>query len=238
MRKLGTLAVALALVGGFARAATTAPVGEAKPAPEAKPVYRLSGRLVVVEKGKPADPALDLTAAAVWYEPDGGFEPARPVAAEMATVRKQFSPGVVVVPVGSTLRFPNQDPILHNVFSVSGHNTFDLGLVGAGKGKTALFREAGLVRVFCNVHHGMFGHVLVVATPFVARPARDGSFVLQGLPAGRGTLHFWHERSEPSEVRVEIPRAGELRIQAVVSLPRVPPHKNKFGRSYARGSYE
>ncbi len=235
MRTYAFLAVALALGGGFVGRAVAAPA--ATPASE-RPLHRLAGRLVVSEKGKPADPSLDLTQAAVWYEPDGGAAPARPVSAEMTTVRKQFAPDVLVIPVGSTVHFANQDPILHNAFSVSGHNAFDLGLVGAGKGKTVLFREAGLVRVFCNVHHAMFSHVLVVATPYVARPARDGSFVLQGLPEGRGTLHYWHERSEPSEVRVEVPRTGELRLEALVTLPRVPPHKNKFGRSYTRGAYD
>jgi plastocyanin len=231
MRTLVSLAVALALGAAVARAAAPA-------ARDERPAHRLSGRLVVTEKGTPADPSIDLTQAAVWYEPDEGFAPARPVTAEMSTVKKQFTPKVLVVPVGSSVHFVNQDPILHNAFSVSGHNAFDLGLVGAGKGKSVLFREAGLVRVFCNVHHAMFGHVLVVATPYVARPARDGAFVLAGLPSGGGRLHFWHERTEPSERRVEIPRTGDLRLEAPITLPSVPPHKNKFGRSYSRGAYD
>jgi len=206
----------------------------------------LAGRVRLTEKGKAtADASADPRRAVVWYEPEakpaGAGEPAaaplRPVAAEMLTVRKQFSPQVLVVPVGSTVRFPNQDPILHNVFSVSGGNAFDLGLVGAGKGKEAVFREAGVVRVFCNVHHAMFGHVVVVATPHFAQPGADGAFRLAGLPAGRGTLRFWHERGEVQSRAVTLPSAAPLELAIEITQPRVPPHRNKFGKSYSGGGY-
>lgn len=70
-----------------------------------------------------------------------------------------------MVPAGSTVRFPNQDSILHNVFSVSRANRFDLGLYRRGEGKSATFRQPGVVRVFCNVHHSMVAYVVVVETP-------------------------------------------------------------------------
>ena len=174
----------------------------------------------------------------VWFEPQRAEAPPAPVAATMATVRKQFDPQVLVVPVGSSVRFTNFDPILHNAFSVSGRNAFDLGLVGKGAGRSATFREAGLVRVFCNVHRAMFGHVLVVPTAFYARTDASGGFTLTGLPGGRGRLHFWHERGEPGERELAVPAAGELRLAIAITQPRVPPHRNKFGRSYTGGSYE
>ena len=116
----------------------------------------------------------------------------------MVTVRKAFLPRILVVPVGSTVRFPNQDPILHNVFSISGRNSFDLGLLGKGAGKSALFRETGIVRVFCNVHHGMFGYVFVVSSPYWARVGADGTFRIPDVPAGPGQLTVWNERSSPT----------------------------------------
>ena len=214
-----------------------APGTVAQSPPEAH--LALAGRLALSAGGRAArDRGLDLRQAAVWYEPARRTERAAPVHAEMTTHRKQFSPQLLVVPVGSTVRFPNSDPILHNVFSVSGKNAFDLGLVGAGAGKAATFRESGLVRVFCNVHHAMFAHVLVVGTPHFVQPDRDGRFRLDGLAAGAGTLHFWHERAEAASRRVVLPYPGELQLELEASVPRVPPHKNKFGRSYTRGAYD
>lgn len=198
---------------------------------------QLVGRLSLAEKGKPArTAAADLDRAVVWFEPAQKARPAAPVAAEMVTLRKQFQPQLLVVPVGSTVRFPNQDPILHNVFSVSGGNAFDLGLVGAGKGKEAVFREPGIVAVFCNVHHAMFAHVVVVDTPHFARVDSGGHFQLDGVPAGSGTLVVWHERGEVARRAVTVP-APPLELSIPITRPRVPPHKNKFGKSYSGGRY-
>ena len=153
---------------------------------------------------------------------------------EIVTVRKEFLPRTLAVPVGSTVRFPNQDVILHNVFSVSGKNRFDLGLYKRGDGKTATFEQPGVVRVFCNVHHNMVAYVLVVDTPFSTSPDFNGGFRLEDLPDGPGTLKVWHERSEPYSQEVTLPLDGPLNIQLTVSKPRVPRHTNKFGKPYAR----
>lgn len=171
--------------------------------------------------------------AVVWFVPDAGV--AAPGAGEytMETRRKRFEPRVLVVPVGSTVDFPNRDPILHNVFSVSGGNAFDLGLVRRGEGGSHRFREAGVVRVFCNVHHSMVAYVVVVETPFYAVPEKDGDFVLEGLPAGPGTLTAWHERGEPVIRRVD-PRDGPVTVAVEADRPLLPPHLNKLGRPYAR----
>ena len=155
----------------------------------------------------------------------------------MSSQDKTFVPHVLAVPVGGEVEFPNVDPIFHNVFSVSGKNSFDLGLVGRGEGKEAVFHEAGIVRVFCNVHHGMFAHVVVVPSSHYAVPDAQGRFVLEGVPEGVGTLRYWQERGEPGSQRARVPAAGEVTLAIPVTQPRVPPHKNKFGRSYSGGAY-
>jgi len=198
----------------------------------------LSGRIVLAEKGRPSnDRSLRPENSVVVFEPERAGPRPKPVVAEMATVRKEFSPRLLVVPVGSTVRFPNQDPILHNVFSVSGQNHFDLGLLGNGPGKSATFHEAGIVRVFCNVHHAMFAYVYVVASPHYTHARPSGEFLLSDLPAGAGKLVIWHERGAPLERRVDLPAAAPLEILVDVSLPRIPPHKNKFGKSYSGPGY-
>lgn len=47
--------------------------------------------------------------------------------------------------VGAEVVFPNQDPILHNVFSLTPDNDFDLGLYGRGEGRSVTFSTTGLV---------------------------------------------------------------------------------------------
>jgi len=226
LRTLAAVAFLVALVGGRAAAQRAAPT------------YSIDGTVELVQDGRAArDRSLDRTHSVIWYEPAGNARPPRPTTVEMLTIRKQFAPQVLVVPVGSTVRFPNRDAILHNVFSVSGKNSFDLGLVGQGEGKEAVFRESGIVRVFCNVHHSMFAHVVVVPTAYFAIADASGRFGLSGLPAGTGTLHYWHERGEVGSVRIRVPAAGDTKLAIEVTQPRIPKHRNKFGRSYSRGAY-
>jgi plastocyanin len=193
----------------------------------------LAGSVQVVDEGgrRLAGAAAE---AVVWFVPDGGAQAPRAADYEMVTRRKRFEPRVLVVPVGSTVRFPNRDPILHNVFSVSSGNAFDLGLHGRGEGESHRFVAPGVVRVFCNVHHAMVAYVAVMPTPHYASPAADGRFRLRGVPAGPGTLWVWHERGEPQSRRLDPAASGDLSTSVTASRPLVPPHRNKLGRPYAR----
>ncbi|MEM7354469.1 MAG: hypothetical protein AAF657_26920 [Acidobacteriota bacterium] len=190
---------------------------------------------IVLNKGSGGKPSREVQTAQVYFTPQAAVDveaPAEPF--EIVTVRKEFLPRTLTVPVGSTVRFPNQDVILHNVFSVSGKNRFDLGLYKRGEGKSATFENPGIVRVFCNVHHSMVAYVLVVETPYTTSPDFGGRFQLDGLPDGPGTLTVWHERTEPYSRQITLPLTEPLEVKLEVSKPRVPRHTNKFGKPYAR----
>lgn len=195
----------------------------------------LSGKLVLVEKGK-VQPSREARFSVIWWQPKSPAPltvPSTPF--EMTTVRKEFLPRVLAVPAGSRIRFPNQDPILHNVFSVSGENRFDLGLYKQGDAKEAHLRQAGIVNVFCNVHHSMVGYIAVLDTPFYTSADAEGNFELEGLPAGPGTLSFWQERADPTTIDLTLPLKGpRLEVKLELIKARVPPHRNKFGQPYAR----
>jgi plastocyanin len=196
----------------------------------------LRGRIQLVARGgKGLAKASDVRQAVVYYEPDSGTKPRSGDSPfEMVTRNKQFDPRLLVVPRGSRVRFPNRDPILHNVFSVSGDNRFDLGLYKTGPGKEKRFDKAGLVRVFCNVHHDMVAYLLVLDTPYYVAPNAEGEFVLTGLPRGGGKVTVWHEQAETWSADVVLPRKGELLSRVEIVRPLVPPHLNKQGRSYFR----
>lgn len=194
----------------------------------------LEGRLTLVEdKGR--DAAAEMRGAIVYFVPDAPVAiepPAEP--ADVATVRKDFLPRVSAVVRGTTVRFPNEDPILHNVFSVSSRNRFDLGLVAKGEAGRVVLSEAGTVAIFCNVHHDMVAYVLVLETPFFATPQGDGRFRLEGLPDGPGTVTVWHERAEPWRTATTVPGATPLQVRLELTKPRIPPHNDKQGKPYRR----
>jgi plastocyanin len=193
---------------------------------------RLAGRVDLQAQGEKLR-SDEVRNAIVYFKPKAPASVrAAPQPVEIRMQQKEFTPRVVALTTGSAVRFPNSDPILHNVFSVSGANSFDLGLYPQGPGKTVVFREPGLVRVFCNVHHDMVAYVLVLDTPYFAAPAADGSFALDGLPAGDGLLVVWHERAEPWSRELQ-PGAEPLTIQLEVNKPLVPPHADKNGKPYS-----
>jgi len=199
----------------------------------ALPAAELRGRVELVAGDSRRPPrGVELGNSVVAFVPDA---PVAPTAAsesfEMATVRKSFEPEILVVPVGSTVVFPNFDPILHNVFSVTPGNAFDVGVYGRGEGKSARFTGPGVVRVFCNVHQSMYGHILVVDTQYFQIVEADGSFHLSGLPDGPGRLLTWHPQGELTSRRVETDRQP-LVVEVETDRRRVPRHLNKFGKPY------
>lgn len=184
-------------------------------------------------KGLRAEEAQD---AVVYFRPKVPPK-VRPAAApyQMGTRRKQFVPRVLPITVGSQVRFPNDDPILHNAFSTSKDNGFDVGLYGEGEGQIVTFAHAGYVRVYCNVHHSMIGHILVLDTPYFTQPDASGNFRLADVPAVAGDLVVWHERATPW-VRETTPGGAIPAVQLELSQRRVPAHMNKFGKPYGRSS--
>ena len=193
----------------------------------------IEGHIALTAEGKPlrAEEAQD---AIVYFRPKvPAPKPAAPAGAEMRTVRKQFVPRVLAVTVGSSVRFPNADPILHNAFSTSKDNAFDVGLYGEGEGQLVTFSHPGYVRVYCNVHHSMIGHILVLDTPYFTHPDASGNFRLTNVPKGEGDLVVWHERASPWHAVVE---AGKPLTEVGLELTqrRIQQHMNKFGKPYGR----
>jgi plastocyanin len=188
----------------------------------------LHGTVRLIES---VSPSADLEDALVWWIPDAGTRAPAPQTVEINTVRRQFSPRTIAVAPGSTVRFPNGDPIRHNVFSISPGNRFDLGLYGKGAGRAQVFKRPGLARLFCNVHRQMAAWVMVLETPYHARVATDGTFALTGLPSGPGTLHVWHPRAAEWSRALVMPAEAPI-AQLTVTYSAVPDHLNKFGQPY------
>jgi plastocyanin len=154
----------------------------------------VSGRVTLQEK--PGTPTKDLETAVVWLTPVNGTAP-KPAAikAEIGMLSRTFTPHVQVVPVGSTVSFPNKDPFSHNIFSTTVGSAFDLGLYGKGQTKDRIFGAVGAVPVYCNIHAKMTAWVVSVPTPWYAQPSADGRWTIRGVPAGTYNMHVWHERA-------------------------------------------
>lgn len=179
----------------------------------------------------------DLADTVVFFEPDAPVR-VKPLAGDLTVTMhgKSFVPHVLPVTQGSTVRFPNTDPILHNVFSTSQDNEFDMGLYGNGAGKSKTFERPGLVRVYCNVHHQMFAFILVLDTPYFTSVHEDGSFDLASLPAGPGTIKVWNPRGELWHQHLDGPADTALNVELKLTRSGVPQHFNKYGKPYDKNA--
>jgi len=133
--------------------------------------------------------------------------PARPVAATRVEIRQRdetFIPRVVAVAVGSVVDFPNDDPLYHNVFSLSRAKDFNLGRYPRGQTKEVRFDKPGVIKVFCDIHSHMTATVMVFNHPWFAVPDTNGRYDLPDLPAGDRDITAWHERLGDTTTRVRV----------------------------------
>ncbi len=189
-------------------------------APKPPALASIEGRLELVAGQKQTIDAGEAADGLVYFLPKAGNPKPRPGYFTVNTHSKGFSPSLLVVPVGSTLNFPNRDTVLHNVFSRTPGTSFDFGNYGPGQSRQQVFAKPGLVIVNCSVHHSMRATVLVMATPYYTRPDRNGRFTLEGLPPGAGTLVYWHPRAAATTAQIVLPNATKQRQRLVVSKPR------------------
>lgn len=194
----------------------------------------VSGHIRVVGPGGPA-----AATTVVYAESLDGPTPARPGHYRLAQKNKSFVPHILAIPAGSTVDFPNLDPIFHNVFSLSRPGPFDLGLYRAGDSKSHVFPQPATYNVFCNIHPQMSAVILVLPTSFITETDNTGNYRLN-LPPGHYRVTAWSEGSKPVAVPVTVSAlpvtVSELTLD--VQSFQIPPHKNKYGQDYSTTVYD
>jgi len=201
----------------------------------------ISGR---IELRDSKDPAVrkkqDYSGVVVWLEPTGKNGP-RPVPTRAKILQKDktFNPHVLIVPTGSTVDFPNLDPVFHNAFSNYDGQVFDVGLYPPGSNRSVRFARPGIVRIFCNIHSSMTAIVAVIDSSWFDITKPDGQFELRDVPPGEYQLKVFHERATGASL-LSAQRPVLVTSQSAV-LPSITvsesgylsiPHKDKFGHDY------
>lgn len=208
---------------------------------------KVRGALTLV--GAPDRPAkkMDSAGAVVWLEPvaTGTRRTLAPPKPAVVTQRNtMFAPRLLAIEVGTAVDFPNNDSIVHNVFSNHDGQVFDLQLYAPRTERRVVFRRPGIVRVFCNIHETMSAVIAVLPTPYFAVTDASGRFEIEA-PAGDYRVQFWHERAQ-GEALAKLARQVTVReadtllpeTQIVLSNQPLSPHKDKYGREYAQRPYE
>jgi len=157
-------------------------------------------------------------------------------------IKKKFIPEILPIQVGTTVDFPNDDMVFHNVFSLSKTKNFDLGLYKQGESKSATFDKPGLVKIYCNIHPQMIAYILVLTNPHFTVTDRNGQFSLLYDNEGQVTVRTWYSKSSTfPEERVHITSAGvkdlnfgiteDIRFKIIEESISIK-HTNKWGQEY------
>jgi plastocyanin len=201
----------------------------------------VTGEVTLTQSG--SDSAPDASQVVVWLTPTGSTTMPHTVVDRpryrLVQHNKRFEPGLLVVPVGSVVDFPNLDPWFHNVFSLYRGKRFDLGLYQAGAQRSVRFDRIGPSYLFCNIHPEMTGVVLAVDSNMYAISDKSGRYAIGGVTPGRYTMHIWYENAKPeslASLQRTIVVDEAIRSLPTISVPIVKQlqkeHKNKYGQDY------
>jgi plastocyanin len=163
---------------------------------------------------------LELDRAKILAGPNNPRAP-KPV---MAQRGEQFVPHVLPILQGTTVEFPNEDDVFHNIFSLSGTRTFDLPKYPAGSSRSVTFPKAGVVNVFCHIHSDMSAVIFVRDNPYFITPDTTGAYSLEDIPPGDYTVVAWHERIKPIATHVKIVAGQTTPVSFDIPLP--PPSES------------
>ncbi len=156
--------------------------------------------------------AADPAETVIWVDDIEGSLPTPRQHVVMEQKGLRFVPHVLAIRTGTTVEFPNLDPLAHNVFSISDAKRFNLGLYANGVTRQLTFDKPGVVELLCNVHSEMSAYIVVVKNPFFTSPSNDGSYRVTGIPAGRHRLLFWREAAAVQEKSVDVPVTGTITV--------------------------
>ncbi|HET7502760.1 MAG TPA: hypothetical protein VFK02_17180 [Kofleriaceae bacterium] len=163
--------------------------GSETDAPDKKPLGGTLHGMIKIDGKAPTG----LGVVMLW--PDKGGKKRQPKQRIVEQRGKAFAPHVMAVPVGSTVSFPNFDPIYHNVFSLSKAKAFDLGMYKNGETREVKLDKPGIVRLGCNLHANMSAYLVVVDAPHYVIVENDGSYSFKSLAPGKYKVQAWNEQS-------------------------------------------
>jgi len=141
-----------------------------------------------------------------------GELPSKSISVNLEQKNRRFVPETIVVPAGSTVSFPNRDPIFHNVFSLSKTTSFDLGNYPKDQTRSVKFARPGIVFVGCRLHSNMGAVIVVSPNQWSTMADGAGKFTLSDIPPGTYTAVAWHKTAGffRNTVRIEENRATQL----------------------------
>jgi plastocyanin len=146
--------------------------------------------------------------------------PVAPVSAILDQINLAFVPDLIVIPVGSTVEFPNSDSVSHQIYSFSPTKRFQLPLYHGKPYPPVHFDAAGIVTLGCNIHDKMVGYIFVTDASFFGRTDASGNWTATNVPRGTYRLSLWHPllRDSAASLEREVTVAADEPVKVTLQL--------------------
>lgn len=161
--------------------------------------------------------------------------PSAPIKAVMDQINRAFDPDLLVIPVGSTVDFPNSDTVSHQIYSFSPVKRFTLPLYRGNPNPPVRFDQPGVVTLGCNIHDEMVGYLVVTDAQYFGRTDASGSWTAD-IARGKYRVSVWHPRmnDDANELERELTVAAgdrvthELRLTKPLRPAPLSPHPHSW----------
>jgi plastocyanin len=188
---------------------------------------------IIDAQGKPVPDAV-----VVAVPSDGSLRlPSRPREGVVDQVDKEFTPKVTAILVGTSVTFPNNDNVRHQVYSFSPAKRFELPLYAGVPAQPIVFDKPGVVVLGCNIHDWMVGYVYVSESPYFAKTSKEGKASLAELPPREYTVRVWHPQLEGTEeaTRKTVNASASRRVDVEWTIKLKPEVKVRRAPTAERG---
>lgn len=125
-----------------------------------------------------------------------------------------YMPEVLPILAGTTVKFLNNDDVLHDVFTPSQcAGSFDLGSFPPGESKTHVFKRPGCFSlILCDIHPEMQAWIVVLQNPYFAVTDHEGNYEIRGIPAGTYILRAWFGYYKSESVKTVVSQNGTVNV--------------------------
>jgi plastocyanin len=121
----------------------------------------------------------------------------------------EYIPAILAAQTGQKLNIKNSDPVLHNVHTqpnaTSGNKEMNTAqMAGTPDITITLDKPEPFLKFKCDVHPWMFAWVSVFDHPYFSVSAKDGTFKIANVPAGKYKIEAAHRKAGSVVKEIEV----------------------------------
>ncbi len=193
----------------------------------------LSGKIQLYKNGKKLKDSKEVVIYLV-----GVNQKAPAKAKRLGQKNLKFTPAITVLTKGQTLEIINDDNVVHNIFSTSKSNPFDIGMSSPNSKRHVTFNKTGVVKTYCNIHPNMFSNILVLPNKLYAISKANGSYRIRNIPKGDYRVFAWHTLAKIQKANFTMKTNQRIKKNWKIKLAkRSTKHLNKHGKQYSKSGY-